>query len=96
MTRARSGGRSGIVAALVAGALFVAPGRAAAVYECGDELLEAAVGRLLLKRRLWLATAESCTGGLVSDRITNVPGSSTLCFWRVTSVHLSRSVPGAN
>ena len=30
----------------------------------------------LLGRGLKLATAESCTGGLVSDRITNIPGSS--------------------
>jgi nicotinamide-nucleotide amidase len=31
---------------------------------------------LLKQRRLTLAVAESCTGGLVSHRITNVPGSS--------------------
>jgi nicotinamide-nucleotide amidase len=31
---------------------------------------------LLKKRRLTVATAESCTGGLIGDRVTNVPGSS--------------------
>jgi PncC family amidohydrolase len=38
--------------------------------------LEAAIGQLLTQRRLTLALAESCTGGLVAHRITNVPGSS--------------------
>ena len=38
--------------------------------------LEEQVGELLLRRGLTLATAESCTGGLLSDRLTNVPGSS--------------------
>lgn len=38
--------------------------------------LESQIGNLLRGRGLTLALAESCTGGLVSDRITNVPGSS--------------------
>lgn len=41
-----------------------------------DERLEEAVGRMLRERGLTLAVAESCTGGLISHRITNVPGSS--------------------
>jgi nicotinamide-nucleotide amidase len=46
------------------------------IYASGEEELEQVVGRLLLERHLTLAVAESCTGGLISDRITNVPGSS--------------------
>lgn len=38
--------------------------------------LETLVGQLLREKDLNLATAESCTGGMVADRITNVPGSS--------------------
>ena len=39
-------------------------------------LLEQEIHNRLLERKFKLATAESCTGGLVSDRITNIPGSS--------------------
>ena len=38
--------------------------------------VEIAIGKLLRGRGETLSIAESCTGGLVSDRITNVPGSS--------------------
>lgn len=41
---------------------------------------ELRIGNLLNERHLSLATAESCTGGLISDRITNIPGSSAY-FW---------------
>lgn len=40
------------------------------------EPLEELVGPLLRRLKLTLATAESCTGGLISHRLTNVPGSS--------------------
>ena len=38
--------------------------------------LEQTLGQLLKQRGLKLATAESCTGGRIADRITDVPGSS--------------------
>jgi PncC family amidohydrolase len=38
--------------------------------------LEEALHDTLLTRKLTLATAESCTGGLIADRITNIAGSS--------------------
>ncbi|HET8563705.1 MAG TPA: nicotinamide-nucleotide amidohydrolase family protein [Candidatus Binatia bacterium] len=46
------------------------------VYSEEDITLEEAVGRLLLKTHQTLSLAESCTGGLISHRITRVPGSS--------------------
>jgi nicotinamide-nucleotide amidase len=46
------------------------------VYSADDEPMEAVVGRLLRDRRATLAVAESCTGGLISHRLTNVSGSS--------------------
>ena len=47
--------------------------------------LENIVGELLRRRGLRLAVAESCTGGLVSHLITNVPGSSTYYMGGVTA-----------
>jgi len=41
-----------------------------------SEPLEVVVGQWLLKHQLTLATAESCTGGLIGHRLTEVPGSS--------------------
>lgn len=42
-----------------------------------DTTLEKRVGEALRRHGLRLAAAESCTGGLVGHRITNIPGSST-------------------
>jgi nicotinamide-nucleotide amidase len=60
------------------------------VYGSDDDDLARIVGDLLAAKQLTLAVAESCTGGLVSDRITNIPGSS--CFFeRGMIVYSNRS-----
>ncbi len=38
--------------------------------------LEEVVGKILAKKKYTLATAESCTGGAIAERITSVPGAS--------------------
>lgn len=48
------------------------------VYAFDDEPMEYAVVRLFKERGLTIATAESCTGGLLSTRLTEVPGSSAV------------------
>jgi PncC family amidohydrolase len=47
--------------------------------------LEAGLGDLLRDRRLKLAVAESCTGGLLADRITDIPGSSDYFLGGITA-----------
>jgi PncC family amidohydrolase len=47
--------------------------------------LENLLGPLLTRRGLRLAVAESCTGGLIGHRITNVPGSSEYYLGSVTA-----------
>lgn len=47
-----------------------------AFYGTGDQSLEGVVGNQLKAIGLTIATAESCTGGLLSHRLTNVSGSS--------------------
>ena len=46
------------------------------VYARGEQTMETVVGGMLAERGLTLATAESCTGGLIGARLTAVPGSS--------------------
>lgn len=47
------------------------------IYGEDQETLELVIGRKLHQKRLKLVLAESCTGGLISHRLTNIPGSST-------------------
>ncbi|MEI7556284.1 nicotinamide-nucleotide amidohydrolase family protein [Candidatus Chlorohelix sp.] len=44
--------------------------------DIGSIMAEGMVGALLREKRLTVATAESCTGGLIGDRLTNISGSS--------------------
>ncbi len=46
------------------------------LFGMGEDSLEKAVGRALRRRGLTLALAESCTAGILSARLTQVPGSS--------------------
>jgi nicotinamide-nucleotide amidase len=48
------------------------------IYGVDDEEIEEVVVRLLLQRGGTLTLAESCTGGQVADRVTNVPGASAV------------------
>jgi nicotinamide-nucleotide amidase len=48
------------------------------VFSATDETLEEVVVKLLVQRNQTVAVAESCTGGLLANRITNVPGASAV------------------
>jgi nicotinamide-nucleotide amidase len=48
------------------------------VFSAADETLEEVVVKLLMQRNQTVAVAESCTGGLLANRITNVPGASAV------------------
>lgn len=48
-----------------------------AVFSVQGETMEQVVGRLLKERGVTLSVAESCTGGLIGERLTDVPGSSS-------------------
>ncbi len=47
------------------------------IYATSEVSLEATIGAMLATRGLTVAVAESCTGGLVASRLTDVPGSSS-------------------
>lgn len=46
------------------------------IFGCDDETLEGVVSNLLFKNKKTIAIAESCTGGLLTNRLTDIPGSS--------------------
>jgi nicotinamide-nucleotide amidase len=48
------------------------------IFADGDASLERTLVELLMKRKQTLALAESCTGGHIANRITNVPGASAI------------------
>jgi nicotinamide-nucleotide amidase len=51
---------------------------AGSIFSTSDESLEEVLVKLLTGRKQTLAIAESCTGGLLANRITNVPGASNV------------------
>ncbi len=55
------------------------------VFSENGQAMEEVVGTLLRQQNQTLAIAESCTGGLISDMITNVAGSSTYFLVGVTT-----------
>ncbi|MTI82820.1 MAG: competence/damage-inducible protein A [Firmicutes bacterium] len=46
------------------------------IFGTNDEVLEETVGDLLIEKGVTVGVAESCTGGLITQRLTNVAGSS--------------------
>jgi nicotinamide-nucleotide amidase len=64
------------------------------IYGVGEDQLEAVIGRLLLEREFKIATAESCTGGLVGNMLTNISGSSkyfergVICYSNAAKVEI--------
>jgi len=55
------------------------------VFGVDDEALEGVVANSFLKHKKTLAIAESCTGGLTANRITNIPGSSKFFIMGITA-----------
>ena len=66
------------------------------IFGVNDDLLEAVIVRQLTARRQTVALAESCTGGFIAHRITNVPGASKvlLAGWVTYSDAAKRSLLG--
>jgi nicotinamide-nucleotide amidase len=58
---------------------------AANIYGFDDEEIEQVVVRLLTERKKTLVLAESCTGGFIANKITNVPGASAVFLGGVVS-----------
>jgi nicotinamide-nucleotide amidase len=57
------------------------------IFAGGNESLEEVVGRSLAEKGLTIAVAESCTGGMVGHRLTNVPGSTKYFLGGVVAYH---------
>src|SRR5207253_6239027 len=70
------------------------------IYSTEGRPLEAVVGDLLRERKLTVALAESCSGGLLASRLTDIPGSSdyvergVVCYSNRAKVELA-GVPEA-
>ena len=73
---ARAAGQAAADAALESAVQQLEKALGDAVYSIDGRTLEAVVGDLLRANQLTIAVAESCTGGLLASRLTDVPGSS--------------------
>jgi nicotinamide-nucleotide amidase len=69
------------------------------IFARSEQSLEEVVGMFLVMRNATIATAESCTGGLVAERLTNVPGSSryfisgVICYSNESKMELAGIPP---
>ncbi|MBE0478780.1 nicotinamide-nucleotide amidohydrolase family protein [Candidatus Aerophobetes bacterium] len=55
------------------------------IFGTDDETMEEVVGKLLIDKNIKISLAESCSGGLVAHRLTNVPGISASLLCAVVS-----------
>lgn len=55
------------------------------IYGINEQTIEEIVASWLTKKRLTVAVAESCTGGLISHRLTNIAGSSSYFHYGIVS-----------
>jgi nicotinamide-nucleotide amidase len=64
------------------------------IYGSDEQLLEEVIGKLLTDRELKIAVAESCTGGLIGNMLTNISGSSNyfergiICYSNASKVEI--------
>ena len=56
-----------------------------AIYSDHDDTLQECIGRMLLQNGKTVSAAESCTGGMISELFTGIPGSSGFYLGSVTS-----------
>ena len=69
------------------------------IFTTGDETLEEVLVKLLTKKKQTLAIAESCTGGLLANRITNMAGASAvllagyICYANEAKIDMLRVDP---
>ncbi len=68
------------------------------IYGSDDDSMEMVIGRLLVAQKKTVAVAESCSGGLVSHKITKIPGSSSYFVGGVVaySNYLKESILGVD
>ncbi|HZA38522.1 MAG TPA: CinA family nicotinamide mononucleotide deamidase-related protein [Candidatus Baltobacteraceae bacterium] len=70
------------------------------IFSANDEALEEVLVNLLSSRKETLAIAESCTGGLLAHRITNIPGASSvflagyICYANEAKIDMLEVDPG--